>query len=373
MTKPRRSKGDGSISRRKSGGWRGYVTLPSGIRKYFYGKTRSAVAEQMRLFRIRLERGGPAHEDKRTVAQYLEWWIADQRAHIAPSTWRSYEAKIRLHISPMLGEIRLTRLSPLDVRGLITAKVQHPYSSKQVNHIHDVLHAALEDACRMEIVTRNVASLVETPRIVATERRALTVEQAEKLLQVLNGDRMLPLFRTLLTLGLRPGEGLGLRWQAIDFEAMTIRIEKTLQRIEGQWVLRDPKTRASKQTLPLPRFLADVLLAHRDRQQAEREIVGEHWEDWDLVFPRPHGAPTWYSEAGRYLQKMCEKAGVPVVTLHELRHSTPSILLALGVDQRVIMQILRHSTIVLTANLYTHVADPLVREALDKIDGAFGE
>lgn len=94
------------------------------------------------------------------------------------------------------------------------------------------------------------------------------------------------------------------------------------------------------------------------------------WEDWDLVFPRPSSEPSWHSDVGRALAAACKAAKVPVVTLHELRHSTPSILLSLGVDQPVIMQILRHSTIVLTANLYTHVADPLVREALDRIDGA---
>lgn len=95
------------------------------------------------------------------------------------------------------------------------------------------------------------------------------------------------------------------------------------------------------------------------------------WQEWGLVFTRSNGAPIWYSDANRHLAKVCELAKVPKVTMHELRHSAPSILLSLGVDQRVIMRVLRHSTIVLTANLYTHVVDPLVEEAVRRIDVAF--
>lgn len=111
----------------------------------------------------------------------------------------------------------------------------------------------------------------------------------------------------------------------------------------------------------------------RESQSFERSYAGPLWQDRGLVFTRPTGEPIWQSDANRYLAKMCKKAGVPKVTMHQLRHTTPSILLRLGVDQRVIMRVLRHSTIVLTADLYTHVVDSLVEEALDQIDDAFGD
>jgi integrase len=115
-----------------------------------------------------------------------------------------------------------------------------------------------------------------------------------------------------------------------------------------------------------------ALRRRKAEQQADRAKAGIAWEEWGLVFTRPHGSPIWYSDANRHLTKMCLRAGVPKVTMHELRHSAPSILLALGVDQRVIMRVLRHSTIVLTANLYTHVVDPLVADAVGRIDRVFG-
>lgn len=370
MTKERRrDKGDGSVHRRGKG-WVAYLTLPNGNRKYFYGRTQDSVKERMKRYRNRLERGERVMEEKRTVAEYLEWWLDDARlsGRRAPETLRSYETKVRLHIVPAIGHVKLAQLTPMHVRQLLSDRVGEGLSSKQVNHIHDVLHTALEQARKLEVVDRNVASLVDPPRIVQKDRQALSLEQANKLMTVLDGHRMQPFFRTLLTLGLRPGEGLGLEWRSVDFDAETIRIQTTLQRHNGEWMLKEPKTPASKQTLPLPRALARHLQEHQYRLTHERTAAEPSWQDWGLVFPRPNGMPCWYSDAGRLLKDSCRKGGIPEVSMHELRHSTPSILLSMGVDQRVIMQILRHSTIVLTANLYTHVADPTVRAALNQID-----
>ncbi len=182
-----------------------------------------------------------------------------------------------------------------------------------------------------------------------------------------------PLFRTLLTLGLRPGEGLGLRWSSLDITNRKVRIDATLQRQSGKWVIKpEPKNKASKQTLPIPNFCAEVFTARQEEQAQQRKHAQSMWEEWGLVFTRPNGSPIWQSDANRFLDKACRSAGIPKVTLHELRHTTPSILLGLGVDQRVLMRILRHSTITLTANLYTHVVDPLVSHALSRIDDLLG-
>lgn len=368
----RRAKGEGSVYKDKSGAWRSSLLLPTGKRKYFYGRTRKEVTEKLHIFRQRLERGAIVDET-RTVAQYLDWWLKDQKRHLATETWRGYESKVRLHIRPTFENVRLVKLSPMHVRELVSTKIDDGHSSRHVNNIYDVLHTAIEDARRMELVDRNVVSLVDTPKVRGARRTALTADQAWQLLDVMQGDPLEPLYRTLLTLGLRPGEGLGLRWSSVQLNNRTVRIETTLQRHEGEWVIKEtPKNDASEQTLPLPNFCRDVLAARKEQQDRDRKHARELWQEWGLVFTRENGAPIWYSDANRHLAKLCKKAGVPKVTMHELRHSAPSILLSLGVDQRVIMRILRHSTIVLTANLYTHVVDPLVSDALDKIDGALG-
>jgi integrase len=369
----RRSSGEGSVFRKRDDLWGAHLTLPNGTRKYFYAKTRKDVVEKLRTARIKMERGQNVDDDKRTVGEYLRWWLEDQRQHLAYETWRGYESKARIHLIPAFDNIRLTRLSPIQVREFVAEKMSSKMSSRHVNNIFDVLHAALEDARRLEIVDRNVASLVDTPKITSGKRTALTATQALRLLGVLNGDPLEPLFRLGLTLGLRPGESLGLQWSSVDLDAGTIHICTTLQRQDRKWVIKaTPKTDASEQTLPLPAACVESLRRRKTEQLADRAEMGAAWEEWGLVFTRAHGSPIWYSDANRHLARKCLEAKVPKVTMHELRHSAPSILLALGVDQRVIMRVLRHSTIVLTANLYTHVVDPLVTDAVNRIDRAFG-
>jgi integrase len=369
----RRGVGEGSIHKRQDGRWAAYAALPSGKRRYFYAKTRHEVADQLKIFNRRLASGLDVTNDKRTLAEYLTWWLEDQRSQLAAETWRGYESKIRMHLIPELGNVKLIKLRPLHVREFVAARSRDPrYSSRHINNIYDVLHTALQDAMRLELVDRNVASLVETPQIDSKKKTALTADQAVRLLSTLQGDPLEPLFRTLVTLGLRPGEALGLQWKSVDLPAQTLHVESTLQRHDGKWVIKPkPKNKSSEQTLPIPRFCIQALEHRRAEQGQDKIDAGDEWQEWGLVFTRSNGAPIWFSDANRHLAKVCKRAGVPKVTMHELRHSAPSILLALGVDQRVIMRVLRHSTIVLTANLYTHVVDPLVKDAMDRIDTAF--
>jgi integrase len=368
----KRANGDGSVHKRKENQWAAYLTLPNGKRRYFYGRTKREALEKFRVAKIKLDRGQTINDDRRTVGEYLTWWLKDQKQHLAQETWRGYESKVRNHLIPAFDKTRLARLSPIQVREFVADKMKSDLSSRHVNNIFDILHAALEDARKMELVDRNVASLVDTPKVIPGKRTALTEAQALRLLDVVEDDPLGAMFRLSLTLGLRPGEVLGLQWQNVDLDAGTIQICTTLQRHDGKWVLKPtPKTDKSEQTLPLPPSCVAALRKRRAEQNANRSTSCGYWEEWGLVFTRRNGVPVWFSDANRHLAKMCIRAGVPKVTMHELRHSAPSILLSLGVDQRVIMRVLRHSTIVLTANLYTHVVDPLVAEAVGRIDRAF--
>jgi hypothetical protein len=183
----RRSSGEGSVFRKRDDLWGAHLTLPNGKRKYFYAKTRKDVVEKLRIARIKMERGQNVDDDKRTVGEYLRWWLQDQRQHLAYETWRGYESKARIHLIPAFDNIRLARLSPIQVREFVAEKMSSDMSSRHVNNIFDVLHAALEDARRMEIVERNVASLVDTPKITSGKRTALTAPQAMRLLKQLEG------------------------------------------------------------------------------------------------------------------------------------------------------------------------------------------
>lgn len=157
--------GEGSVYRRADGQWVAALRLPDGKRRSLYARTQRDAREKLRQARIRLDKGQPAAEDTRTVAEYLGWWIGELKRtqKIDPSTWTSYEQKVRLHLVPTLGRHRLVRLSPMHVRELLNDKLDEGLSNRSVQYIHAVLRASLEQARKWELVERNVAALVDPP------------------------------------------------------------------------------------------------------------------------------------------------------------------------------------------------------------------
>jgi integrase len=169
-------------------------------------------------------------------------------------------------------------------------------------------------------------------------------------------------------LGLRQGEALGLWWDDVDTRSGLLRVRRALQRQRGGGlVFTDPKTQRSKRTIPLPPPLVDALTAHRDRQEKERITAGSLWRGSPCVFTTQLGAPIEPRNDYRQFKKLLDRAGLPSVRLHDLRHTAASLLLAQGVPARVVMEILGHSQIALTMNTYSHVAPEVSREAAERM------
>lgn len=273
------SRGDGSVYRRADGKWVGAFVLPNGRRRYLYAKTQRDVREKLRRLRIRVEQGRPVEDDRRTVGEYLQWWIQELRRSetVRYSTWQSYETKVRLHLIPTLGRHRLGKLRPIHVQEMMSTKRQEGLSPRSVQYLHAVLHRALEQARKWELVDRNVAGLVDPPRVPKRQARALTVEEARRLLDAVEGDRYEAFYRVALMLGLRRGEALALRWEDVDLEAGTLRVCGTLRRVEGRWEREGTKTHSSQKTLPLPKSCVAALVEHRSRQEKERRLAGPLW------------------------------------------------------------------------------------------------
>ena len=181
------------------------------------------------------------------------------------------------------------------------------------------------------------------------------------------------LFQVGLALGLRQGETLGLTWGDIDFDAGALSIRRTLQRIRGEWLFSAPKTPKSRRTIPLPEPVAKALKEHRSRQLEERLKVGPAWEGeaWeDLVFPDELGRPLSAFHVIRRFRSLLELAGLPRMRYHDLRHGAASLMAAQGVPARVAMELLGHSQIATTMNVYAHVTAQDQREASAKVSEA---
>jgi integrase len=185
---------------------------------------------------------------------------------------------------------------------------------------------------------------------------------------VARGERLYALYAVAIGVGLRRSEALGLSWEDVDPMAGTVRVRSTLHRVGGRLQLLPPKTRQSRRTVRLPDVCMAALVEHKKRQDAERELAGSLWREHGLVFTTRFGTPVEPTNVNRWFRELCERAGLPKVRLHDLRHTCASLLLAQGVAPRVVMEILGHSAIALTMNTYSHVLPVLEREAADRMN-----
>ncbi len=373
----RRGRGEGSIFQRSSDNlW--VAVLDLGIvdgkrrRLTFYGKTKREAREKLEAAKAKLARGLPVEPERETVATFLERWLeTTARPALAPRTYESYRMIIFRHLIPALGRIRLVQLTPFDVQGYLNAKLAAGLSPRTVAYHRAVLRAALNDALSWGLVARNVAALADPPKQVKRERRYLTPDEAQRLLESIAGHKLEPLIVTALGLGLRLGELLGLRWEDIDEAAGVVYPRYQVQRIRGQGlVLRELKTRTSARPIPLPAVVAEALRRQRARVAEMRLAAGPAWREHGLVFPSSVGTPREPRTVAREWQELRRAIGMEWLNLHGLRHGLAALLAARGVHPRVAMEILRHSQFSLTMEVYTAVAPDLARQAAAEIDAA---
>jgi integrase len=248
-----------------------------------------------------------------------------------------------------------------------------PLSTRTVHYVHSVLRRALSQALKWGYVTRNVAVLVDAPRVEKYIAVVLTPEQGQRLLSTVAGHRLEALYTLALLLGLREGELLGLRWIDIDFTAHTLWVGQTVQRVGGKLMLAPPKTKSSKRKLPLPAKVERALARHAERQEEERQAWGQGWNENGLVFPSVAGTPIEPRNLVRHFKGLLQRAGLPDIRFHDLRHSCATVLISQGVHPRIVMEIMGHSQISVTMNTYGHVLPETQREAARLLDQVYTE
>src|SRR5713101_5748546 len=250
-----------------------------------YGKTRAEVKAKLATLQAELNKGRLPAGRSPTVAEFLRSWLETSvKPRVRPLTYAGYKVNVEKHLVPILGKIRLDQLTPLHVQEMMNQRLASGLSTKSVAYIHQVLRTALGLAVRWDMVARNVARLVDRPRIERKPINPLTPDEARTFLASIRGHRLEALFSVALALGLRQGEALGLRWHDVDLGAGTLCVRNQLQRIGGKLTLVPPKTERSRRTLVMPGTIVERLREHEKRQVAEKLWSGSKWQDTGLIF-----------------------------------------------------------------------------------------
>jgi integrase len=380
------------------------VTTPDGQRKrkWVYGKTHDEVhAKWIKLQSTAAE--GPVPTSVPPVSQYMNYWLREVvKPNLAPKTYEKYETFTRLHILPYPGTKRLDKLQVKDIRQWLNKLAQvcqccaqgkdasrpeakrrccavgqcchAPLSPRTRADARDTLRAAFTCAVEEELISRNPAAVVRLPAPRSRKRRSWTVDEARRFLESARRDRE-PLYAALiliLALGLRKGEVLGLTWDLADLDTAELYVSEQVQRVGRELLRRQVKTETSEAPLPLPELCVAALKLRAEQQQRDRDRADGAWIDTGLVFTTRHGTAIEPRNFSRSFDRCLAKAQVPRITVHGTRKTCGSLLAALDVHPRVAMQILRHSKISVTMEIYTEVPSAATRDALRKLSQWLG-
>ena len=352
----KRADGEGTISKRPDGTWEAKISLGydgegKRKRKTIYGRTQGEVREKIEVLKQRVA-SGTYTDTKLTIAAYLERWLGEKKRTLKPSTLEQYESCINRSIVPIIGSVKLDKLTPLQVQNLVNG-IYDVSGAARAAKCRTVLFSAYKQAIRWQLVTRNPVEATEPVKEPHREMTLWEPEQAARFLDVARGHRLYAFFYLGMATGLRRGELLGLRW--IDIEESLLHVKQTLVKVGSRLILSTPKTRKGFRTVALSPDVLEVLLLHRQRQDAERALLGDTWKHPELVFTSEVGTPLNPDNLKRVRDYLMEKADVPRVRLHDLRHLHASLAIKGGMDAKVLADRLGHSRASFTLDRYTHL------------------
>ncbi|QYN16837.1 tyrosine-type recombinase/integrase [Amycolatopsis sp. DSM 110486] len=371
----------GTIVARKDGRFHAavYVLTPDGgtKRKYVYGKTRDEVKAKRVELLDNNRKGVPSMSSTMQLGDYLDYWVESiVKVERAESTYAGYETVIRRFIKPHLGKRKMNALTPRDVRALI-AKLRkektvlgEKLSDRYVQNVFEVLRSALSNACREELIGRNVARLVATPSRGETDIEPLDEEAARAFIRAIAAHWLHALWLILVTTGLRKGEALGLAWSDVDMETGLVKVRRTVQRVRGRLLFGKVKTKRSRREVYIGRVALAALAKHR-QQTAERlsePLNPAPEQPDDLIFVTSSGRVVEPRNVNTMLNRILTNAKLDHVRVHDLRHTAATLLLLDGATIREVMEQLGHASIATTANIYGHVLDAAKKRLADRMD-----
>lgn len=386
----RRSNGEGSLYKRGDGRWSGCYYDEQFNRHYVYGKTQTEVKQKLKK-----------KMESRTVKHKVytfEEWVNEfldkyKRNELKVTTYNSYAMLYRKHIlGSRIGRMKLDSVKATVLQQFYNEKIKAGYSSKTVKSIEVIINSALDKAFKLRIIEENPNLFTTIPKKEKYEAKVLTLKEVECILTESREDPLYPIVITALYTGLRKGEIMALKWDNIDFEGKKIYVKNSLCRVvdeipdekgcrHARYEIMSPKTKKSVRTIPMLSEVYEALIEQKRRQDKDKEKNRDIYDDQGFVFA---------NEVGNYLAQrsfmtryhnFLKEYGITDIRFHDLRHTFASLLIESDISMKVIQELLGHSNIATSMDLYTHISETKKEQAIaqlrirkkDEVDVAEGD
>lgn len=350
--KRKRGNGEGSRPRKRPDGRWEARYWDGQMRRSVYGRTRKEAAAKL-IEAMASQNDAPAFKPTGiTVADFLVQYEGMAKSTMKRRSFETYYDIAKIHLVPAFGDTKLRNLTREQVQRMYASKLDAGLSAARVRRIHGVLSSALNHAVLWRLIEHNVCKEVSPPRVPAPEIRPFSLEEARRFLAIAEGAKFEALYVLGLTSGMRLGELGGLYWSDVDLSQRVLYVQRSLITGRGGQSFESPKTPGSRRSIALTRRATEAHLHHRERQGTEGLPVG----DDALVFTNTVGKPINPSHLlCRSFKPLLKKAGLPNTTFHAAtRHTCCCILLAQGINPRVVSLQLGHSSVAFTLQRYAH-------------------
>lgn len=395
----KRANGEGSVTKRADGRFMGQVSINDPAtgkrkRKTVYGKTQKDVLEKLNKIKYELQMGMYTVENDITVNNWILTWLKEYKINsLKKGTYTNYSNYTQNHIIPYIGKIKLQDLRADHIQGLYNQLLKNGrrnlkegkeigLSPTTIKRVHIIINSALKQAMKNGLISKNVAEAVTVPKQIKHEITPLSRENITEFLEEARKDRLYAAFLLECGTGLRRGELLGLKWGDIDFDNRTLQVKRSLviqydmtAAKEGRKAttleFETPKTEKSKRIISIPLNIIKELKAHRTKQKAEKMQIGKYYNNEDLVFCKIDGLPIHPATLTSSFKRMLKRVGIQDARFHDLRHSVATLLLEMNEHPKVVQELLGHSTISTTLDIYSHVSLEKKEQAAEKLNTIF--
>jgi len=382
----RRPKGTGNI-RERDGRYQARYSYVDG-----YGKrrqrskmfdTRTAARVWLTARLAEVVSGRVSDAGALTVGEYLADWLGSlgmQQLEAATLSW--YRSAVVRHIIPALGRVLLAKLSAVQIESFLAAKAESGrldgkggLGPASVRRLQVTLHKSLDAAVRKGMLATNPVDLADKPKIPARDvtEAVWTPETMTEFLSATGTDRLAPLWQMASMTGLRRSEICGLQWPDIDLDSGVLSVKRARIQINGgKPIIKGPKSAASRRVVDFDAEMVNVLRRWKVAQLEDRLLAGTTWEPGEWLFTNEIGQPVNPEWVGKRFRRLVADAGLPTITMRQLRHSHATALLKAGVHPKVVQERLGHSSISVTMDIYSSVLPGMQREAVERLATMMG-